>query len=194
MEERKGNRVVWIVLGALLGLLVVVGVSATVGGIAGYVAGRSAAGAHECLGESAPELRIVPWERAPHLEPELPRLPRGQMPDLDRFDDLPLGALITSVAESSPAEKAGLEVGNMIIAIDGVPLAAEDDLVDLIAEYEPGDRIELALAQPGDELGSTLEVILGRHPDRGGETAYLGITFRMVPVGVFGGRMPFRNR
>jgi serine protease Do len=114
------------------------------------------------------------------------------MPDLDQFDNLPLGALVISVTEGSPAERAGLEVGNVITAIDDVSLDDQEDLAVLIGERDPGDTVQLTLGGVAGDT-ETLKVTLGRHPDRGGETAYLGITYRMVPLVEFD-RMPFRGR
>ena len=194
MQERKSNRVVWIVLGAALGLLFVVGISAIAGGVAGYLAGRAAVDAHAGPTEAPFEFRFEPRGQAPDVEPLVPSRPRDGMPDLDRFGDLALGALITAVAEDSAAGRAGLQVGDLIIAIDGSPFENEEDLVDLITDFEPGDTITIALAGPGREPDRMVKVTLGRHPERGGETAYLGITYRMVPADGFGDRTPFRNR
>lgn len=66
-----------------------------------------------------------------------------------------LGLMITSVTRGGPAEKAGLEEGNRIAAINGVSLRA--NAADL-EDYEAGGTLsrrlvrELAKAKPGDEV------------------------------------------
>jgi serine protease Do len=66
-----------------------------------------------------------------------------------------LGLLVTSITRGSPAEKAGLEEGNRISAINGVSLRA--NAADL-EDYETGRTLsrrfvrELAKAKPGDEV------------------------------------------
>ena len=66
-----------------------------------------------------------------------------------------LGLMVTSVTRGGPAEKAGLEEGNRIAAINGVSLrATAADLED----YETGGTLsrrlvrELAKAKPGDDV------------------------------------------
>jgi S1-C subfamily serine protease len=47
------------------------------------------------------------------------------------------GVVIASLEPDSPAAKAGLQPGNIVIALDGAPVAGADDLVRLLS----GDRI-----------------------------------------------------
>ncbi|MFL5618175.1 MAG: PDZ domain-containing protein [Gemmatimonadaceae bacterium] len=66
-----------------------------------------------------------------------------------------LGLLITSIVRGGPAEKAGLEEGNRIAAINGVSLRANAADID---DYESAGTLsrrlvrELAKAKPGDEV------------------------------------------
>ncbi len=48
------------------------------------------------------------------------------------------GALITSVQEDSPAEKAGLKAGDVIISIDGEEIEGPHDIVEIVHEKEEG--------------------------------------------------------
>ena len=66
-----------------------------------------------------------------------------------------LGVLITSITRGSPAERAGLEEGNRIAAINGVSLrASAADLEDEELSGTLSRRLvrELAKAKPGDEV------------------------------------------
>jgi len=47
------------------------------------------------------------------------------------------GLLIVGVTDGSPAASAGMLVGDILLALDGHPLASPEDLLDLL----PGDRI-----------------------------------------------------
>src|SRR3982751_2654296 len=66
-----------------------------------------------------------------------------------------LGLMIATVTRGGPAEKAGLEEGNRIAAINGVNLRA--NAADL-EDYETGNTLsrrlvrELSRAKPGDEV------------------------------------------
>jgi S1-C subfamily serine protease len=57
-----------------------------------------------------------------------------------RFYDLPkeTGALVLSVEENSPAKRAGLREGDIIVALEGQPVAGVDDLHRLLTEVRVG--------------------------------------------------------
>src|SRR5437660_2392902 len=57
-----------------------------------------------------------------------------------RFYDLPkeTGALVLSVEENSPARRAGLREGDVIVALDGHPVAGVDDLHRVLTEVRVG--------------------------------------------------------
>ncbi len=86
------------------------------------------------------------------------------------------GALITSVASDSPAAKAGLQVGDRIIAVDGKTVDATNTLTTLLGAYKPGDTVTLRVARPG-EGERDVTVTLGEKDGK----AYLGVEY--VPVG-----------
>ena len=54
---------------------------------------------------------------------------------------LPTGALIRSVDELSPAAEGGIQVGDIIVEIDGTVINAQNALTDKLAEYKTGDTI-----------------------------------------------------
>jgi hypothetical protein len=63
----------------------------------------------------------------------------------------------------------------VIVAVDGQQLGSGDALADLIAGYEPGDRVTLEVERPGD--GSRrVRVRLAEHPEREGHP-YLGVRY-----------------
>ncbi|MER3543223.1 MAG: hypothetical protein C4311_01140 [Chloroflexota bacterium] len=86
------------------------------------------------------------------------------------------GALITRVAEGSPAAEAGLRVGDRILAVDGKAVDATNTLATLLSAYKPGDTVTLRVARPG-EGERDVTVTLG---DKDGK-AYLGVSY--VPFG-----------
>ena len=84
------------------------------------------------------------------------------------------GALVTKVVTGSPADMAGLEVGDRIVAVDGQRVGLRD-LAKLIAQYEPRDRVTLVIQRAGDDPFE-VRVRLGEHPEKRG-TAYLGVYY-----------------
>lgn len=59
------------------------------------------------------------------------------------------GALVIAVAEDSPAEKAGLRVESVIVAVDGKAVETPRDLVRLVDRAGPGGQVKLAYYRHG---------------------------------------------
>jgi serine protease Do len=68
------------------------------------------------------------------------------------------GALVSGVIANSPADKAGLKRGDLIIGLDGKPVADPVGLRNLVASLSPGTKIELKIMRESAEhtLSATL--------------------------------------
>lgn len=64
-----------------------------------------------------------------------------------------------AVVSGSPAEKAGLKSGDIILEINGEKISQNHPLSSLISQYQPGDEVELKIFRDSKE--STLKVKLG---------------------------------
>jgi serine protease Do len=53
------------------------------------------------------------------------------------------GALVTEVVKGSPAEKAGLKAGDVIVDVDNQKITGSDDVRQAISEKEKGDKVNL---------------------------------------------------
>ena len=71
-----------------------------------------------------------------------------------RFYDLPkeMGAMVLSVEEGSPAKRAGLREGDVIVALEGQPVAGVDDLHRLLTEVRVGVGSALTIIRYTDKL------------------------------------------
>jgi S1-C subfamily serine protease len=87
-------------------------------------------------------------------------------------------AVILDVVPDSPAEKAGLEMGDVILAIDGSEIEYDVDLADVIQGFQPGDTLNLEVSREGETQEFTVTLI--EDPDSAG-TAYLGVRYQMLP-------------
>ena len=72
--------------------------------------------------------------------------------------DRPRGALIAQVGRDSPAERAGLKSGDVIVAFDDEPIETSADLPHIVGLIAPGSRVEALLVRDGDEQRVTVEV------------------------------------
>jgi S1-C subfamily serine protease len=68
------------------------------------------------------------------------------------------GAFVYDIIPGSGAEAAGIQAGDVIVAIDGAPITSNEDLGPAIAQHEPGDEIEVTIERGGDEQTLTAEV------------------------------------
>ena len=53
------------------------------------------------------------------------------------------GALVSSVEKGGPAEKAGVEPGDVILRFDGKPVSSSEDLPRMVGGTKPGSRATL---------------------------------------------------
>lgn len=73
------------------------------------------------------------------------------------------GAFVTEIVPDSAADKGGLQVGDVIVEIDGTKVTEAADVRDAVVAHEPGDKVELKVLRDGDEKVLTVE--LGRRGD-----------------------------
>ena len=57
-----------------------------------------------------------------------------------------------SIVKDSPAEKAGLQAEDIILEVDGQEVTEDNNLVDILQNYYPGDTITLKVLRDGEEL------------------------------------------
>lgn len=75
------------------------------------------------------------------------------------------GALVTRVIKDTPAAKAGLEAGDVIVAVDGKDVDDSGDLGSRIRNHEPGDSVKIDVIRKGQTR--TLNATLGKLHDFG---------------------------
>jgi membrane-associated protease RseP (regulator of RpoE activity) len=78
------------------------------------------------------------------------------------------GVAITEVVSDSPAEKAGLEVGDLILTFDGTSVTTIDKLSSLVRQHDAGDTITLSVIKGGvahpDGTPTDIEATLAARP------------------------------
>ena len=72
------------------------------------------------------------------------------------------GAVVLAVVPDSPADEAGIEVGDVVMAIDGEEIGSADDLVEELRRRDVGDEAELEVFTDGER--DTILVELERRP------------------------------
>jgi len=68
------------------------------------------------------------------------------------------GVLVVDPIKGGPADKAGLQRGDIITQVQGAPVTSADELRHLIASYPPGTELELGIVRNGKTLDRTLTI------------------------------------
>jgi serine protease Do len=79
-------------------------------------------------------------------------------PAIARVYGVNSGVTISNVVAGSPAEQAGLKVGDTITSVDGKPVKNGDELVGDIAGRKPGAKVTLGLIRNGKKQDTTVTV------------------------------------
>ena len=124
----------------------------------------------------------IPINMAKNIEQQLQehgKVTRGwlgvMIQDVDKdlaksFDlDSTQGVLVSGVTEDSPAAKANLQQGDVIIALDGKPLVNVAELRNSIAMTAPDSKLTLTIIRDGKER--KLPVTIGEQPSEFGSVA-----------------------
>ena len=126
------------------------------------VAGIVARVAAEVAGRTA-TITFVPGQSAPATQNRAGGSGTylGSIPD---FTPVERGVLLSGVGPGSPAEKAGLLAGDIILRLGAHEVADLQALTDALRAHEPGDVVEVAVKRAGRDL--VLRVELGDRANR----------------------------
>lgn len=105
----------------------------------------------------------------------------------------PRGALVAEVLDGSPAQAAGLQSGDIVLAYDGEDIQLSSDLPPMVGRTPIGESASLTILRGGEEMTMTVEI--GKLPeqngarqsapeggDSGSSSAPLGLTVEPIPA------------
>lgn len=79
------------------------------------------------------------------------------------------GAMVTQVISGQPADKAGVNHGDIVLAVDGKPIKNTRELIDYVSSKTPGESVALDVLRNGKRLTKTVK--LTERPSESQETA-----------------------
>jgi len=92
----------------------------------------------------------MPWDDLPALKQNEPNK-YGKI----KIND---GAFVSGFSTSSSAQKAGIQVGDVITAINGTKIKTGQDLRAQIGRYSPGDKVDIQIYRNDDTKNYTVEL------------------------------------
>ncbi len=114
-------------------------------------------------------------------------------PAISRVYGVNGGITVSNVVAGSPADQAGLKVGDTIVSADGKDVKKGDELVAEIASHKPGSKVTLGFVRNGKKQEASVTVAdraklfasrLGEEEETGEDTgpseSKLGLTVRPV--------------
>jgi serine protease Do len=97
--------------------------------------------------------------------------------------DKPAGAVVGSVERDSPADKAGIEPGDVVVKFEGTPINRSGELPPLVAEVAPGSKAVVTVLRQGKTKEVTVMVgemktAQAKGKEAGDDQAKLGLAVR----------------
>lgn len=75
-----------------------------------------------------------------------------------KYYGFPSGAVVLSVAENSPADKAGIEKGDIITEFDGTKITEYQIFENLLSQASPNDSVKVKIYRNGKQYTTTIKI------------------------------------
>jgi len=91
------------------------------------------------------------------------------------------GVLVTEIWPGSPAERSGLQLADVILELDGIPVESPNELINFLRSYPPGAKLEVRYLRGLESR--VLQLVLNDFPDEvASEYAARTFGFRLSEV------------
>ena len=97
---------------------------------------------------------IANWLSTPNLSSK----DKEELTELKSKIKVSEGACVSGFAERSSAKEAGIEEGDVIVAVNGVKVKTANTLQEQISKYRPGDKVQVTVNRNGSSKTFTVEL------------------------------------
>lgn len=80
------------------------------------------------------------------------------------YNEWPQGLYISQVEPDGPAAKADIQPGDILVAIDGVPIAGKEDFQQRTADLQPGHTLYLTVFRDEEQTGELTVPLTATEP------------------------------
>ncbi|MCL5281987.1 MAG: Do family serine endopeptidase [Planctomycetes bacterium] len=91
------------------------------------------------------------------------------------------GAVVTQVFEDTAAARAGVKADDIVVELEGEPIATANELMNKIAMHKPGSKVEVVVLREGKR--KTISITLDKRP-QGGTEEVGGVAKTAGPLGL----------
>ena len=68
------------------------------------------------------------------------------------------GVYVAEVLENGSAQEAGIRKGDIVISVDGINVNSRSELLELIGQHRPGDKVSIGVTRDGKESAYTVKL------------------------------------
>ena len=72
--------------------------------------------------------------------------------------------LVPGVLKDGPADLAGIKPGDILVAIAGKPMTHSSDVLNLVAELPPGEKVTITILREEKEM--SVDILVGTRPQQ----------------------------
>ena len=69
------------------------------------------------------------------------------------------GVIVTKIYPNTPAEKAGIQVGDIVTEVNGFKINNENSMFSVFHEFRAGQTITLQIVRDDEELTKTMKLV-----------------------------------
>lgn len=81
----------------------------------------------------------------------------AELAEENKMDDI-RGVYIARLSENGGAEEAGIEVGDIILKVDGLEVNSLSELLEVISQHRPGDEVVIEIVRDGKYMSYDIEL------------------------------------
>jgi Do/DeqQ family serine protease len=72
--------------------------------------------------------------------------------------DISQGVVVANLVRNGPADKAGIQIKDIILQIEGSPISSSSRLLEIVASHKPGDELDVIIQRNGQQRDISIQL------------------------------------